>query len=295
MNKLLIFAKSPIKGKVKTRLKKDTPLTDNDILELYTAFLKDTIVAASLSKTERIYIAYYPEDSREVMLRICHRLSAIGYQQIELFPQSGDDFDERLTNAVRYISPHPALSQKGRGKRGGDNIVILGSDSPHIQPAAINKAFKFLSTPNSRPIHWMGAPRTPSFKRGAMVLGPTGEGGVYLIGVKAGRPSSGWVGSGVKRRFDFNGVFTTGNESDNLLKIARRKKLPLLILEELTDVDVKSDLITLVSNLSIMEYSSRHTKTELPRYTMNVIKELGLKVNRKGSGTREKYLSKKSI
>src|SRR3972149_380085 len=99
MNKLLIFTKSPIKGKVKTRLKKDTPLTDDDILKLYTAFLKDTIVAASLSKAQKIYIAYYPEDSRGVMYDIVFQSS------IELFPQSGSDFDDRLTNALKNISP----------------------------------------------------------------------------------------------------------------------------------------------------------------------------------------------
>ncbi|MBI3600999.1 MAG: DUF2064 domain-containing protein [Nitrospinae bacterium] len=287
MNKLLIFAKSPIKGKVKTRLKKDTTLTDDDILKLYTAFLKDTIVAASLSKAQRIYIAYYPEDSREVMIRICHHPELdSGYQQIEMFPQSGKGFDARITNAIRHISLHPPYSTpfdklRGRGKKGGDNIIILGSDSPHIQPTTINRAFGFLSNPKSR---------------GAMVLGPSGEGGVYLIGVKG-------QGSRVRRGFDFNGVFTTGNESDNLLSIARRKKLPLLILEELTDVDVKSDLITLVSNLSMIKYSSNYTNIHLPRYTLKAIKELGLCVKRKGDGstdspgggTREKYLFKREL
>ena len=139
MNKLLIFAKSPINGKVKTRLKKDTPLTDDDILKLYTAFLKDTIISASLSKAQKIYIAYYPEDSRGVMYDIVFQSSIFNLQSsIELFPQSGNDFDDRLTNALQNIH-----------NKSSDNIVILGSDSPHIQPSTINKAFKFLSTPNS--------------------------------------------------------------------------------------------------------------------------------------------------
>jgi glycosyltransferase A (GT-A) superfamily protein (DUF2064 family) len=272
VNKILIFAKSPIKGKVKTRLKKDTPLSDDDILKLYTAFLKDTIVSASLSKAKKIYIAYYPEDSKNIMLSV---KSAIRIPQstIELFPQLGNDFDKRLTNALGHIFPHPPLSPKGRGKRGGDNIVILGSDSPHIQPSTINRAFSFLSTPHSK-LQTLNS-------KGAMVLGPSGEGGVYLIGVKGSR--------GV----NFKGIFTSGNESDNLLKIARRRKMPLLILEELTDVDVKSDLITLISNLSIMEYSSHHTKIHLPRYTLSAIKKLGLAVDRKGDGTRGKFLSLK--
>ena len=276
VNKILIFAKSPIKGKVKTRLKKDTPLTDEDILKLYTAFLKDTIISASLSKAQRIYVAYYPEDSRDVMYDIVFQSSIFNLQSsIELFPQSGNDFDDRLTNALRNIH-----------NKNNDNIIILGSDSPHIQPSTINKAFKFLSTPQS-------VIRNPQY-RGAMVLGPSGEGGVYLIGLRYPSPTPSPVGGEGKREggyFNFKGVFTAGNESDNLLKIGKSKKLPLLLLEELTDVDVKSDLITLISNLSIMQYSAGYAKIHLPRYTINAIKSLGLTIGRKGSGTREKYLS----
>lgn len=280
MNKILIFAKSPIKGKVKTRLKKDTPLTDEDILKLYTAFLKDTIISASLSEAQKIYIAYYPEDSKDVMYNIIFKSSIFNFQSsIELFPQSGNDFDDRLTNALKNISPPSSPPPaRGGGKRWGNNIIILGSDSPHIQPSTIDRVFRFLSNPKSKILN----PKS----RGAMVLGPSGEGGVYLIGVRG-------QGSRVKRGFDFKGVFTAGNESDNLLKIARRNKIPLLVLEELTDVDVKSDLITLISNLSMMQYSAGNTKIHLPRFTINAIKNLGLIVGRKGSGTREKYLSKR--
>jgi hypothetical protein len=120
--------------------------------------------------------------------------------------------------------------------------------------------------------------------KGAMVLGPSGEGGVYLIGIKSAirNPQS---------AINFKGIFTSGNESDNLLKIARRKKIPLLILEELTDVDVKSDLITLISNLSMMKYSSKYARIYLPKHTIRVIKKLGLAIDRKGDGTRKKYLT----
>ena len=290
MNKILIFAKSPIKGKVKTRLKKDTPLTDEDILKLYTAFLKDTIISASLSKAQRIYVAYYPEDSRNIMLSINSTIR-IPQSAIELFPQSGNDFDDRLTNALKNISPPSSPPPaRGGGKRWGENIIILGSDSPHIQPSTINKAFRFLKSPLNPPFTKGGRGGI----RSAMVLGPSGEGGVYLIGLRYPSPTPSPVGGEGKREggyFNFKGVFTAGNESDNLLKIGKSKKLPLLLLEELTDVDVKSDLITLISNLSIMQYSAGYTKIHLPRYTINAIKSLGLTIGRKGSGTREKYLS----
>jgi glycosyltransferase A (GT-A) superfamily protein (DUF2064 family) len=197
--------------------------------------------------------------------------------KIQMFPQSGNDFDDRVTNAMKEI--HNDIR---------DNIVILGSDSPHIQPSTINRAFRFLSAPPIPPLQkggkGGGSPEGRGNLKGAMVLGPSGEGGVYLIGLRYP------VTQGFS--LDFKGVFTAGNESDNLLQIAKSKKLPLLILEELTDVDVKSDLITQISNLSIMKYSSHYTKIHLPQYTLNVIKRLGLTIKRKGNGTREKYLIK---
>ncbi|MEK6590911.1 MAG: DUF2064 domain-containing protein [Nitrospinota bacterium] len=274
MNKLLIFAKSPIKGKVKTRLKKDTPLTDDNILKLYTAFLKDTIFSASLSNVKKIYIAYYPEYSEKLMHKTIFKSTIRNLKsKIEMFPQSGNDFDARLTNALKNI--HNDIR---------DNIVIVGSDSPHIQPSTINRAFRFLSTPPIPPLQkggkGGGSPEGRGNLKGAMVLGPSGEGGIYLIGLN------------YEGNINFKGVFTAGNESDNLLQIAKSKKLPLLVLEELTDVDVKSDLITQISSLSIMKYSSHYIKIHLPQYTLDVIKRLGLTIKRKGNGTREKYLIK---
>ncbi|MEK6545352.1 MAG: DUF2064 domain-containing protein [Nitrospinota bacterium] len=294
MNKLLIFAKSPIKGKVKTRLKKDTPLTDGNILKLYTAFLKDTIISASLSNAQKVYIAYYPEDSREVMIDIIKGVKGSrgrgikGFftqtlKSIELFPQSGNDFDTRLTNALKNIH-----------NKSSDNIIILGSDSPHIQPSTINRAFRFLKYPLTSILSPLGRGGSRGQSplpfgervrvRGAMVLGPSGEGGIYLIGLK-------FVIRNPQSAISFRGVFTTGNESDNLLKIARSKKLALFILEELTDVDVKSDLITLISNLYIMKYSSKYARIYLPKHTIKVIKKLGLGIGRKGNKTREKHLT----
>lgn len=120
-----------------------------------------------------------------------------------------------------------------------------------------------------------------------MVLGPSGEGGIYLIGLRI----KGQCARSKNYYFNFKGVFTAGNESDNLLKISGRKKIPLLILEELTDVDVKADLITLISNLSMMKYSSKYARIYLPKHTIRVIKKLGLGIDRKGDGTREKYLT----
>src|SRR3989304_9770427 len=212
VNKLLIFAKSPIKGKVKTRLKKDTPLTDEDILKLYTAFLKDTIISASLSKAQRIYVAYYPEDSRNIMLSINSTIR-IPQSSIELFPQSGNDFDDRLTNALKNISPPSSPPPaRGGGKRWGENIIILGSDSPHIQPSTINKAFRFLKSPLNPPFTKGGRGGI----RSAMVLGPRGEGGVCLIGLRYPSPTPSPAGGEGKREggyFNFKGVFTAGNES----------------------------------------------------------------------------------
>lgn len=247
----MIFAKAPVKGLVKTRLKKDTNLTDEDILQLYTAFLMDAIIATYKSKADAVYIAYLSETEENSIRNLIKNCKIdIESKKLALFSQKGDDFDTRFINALKYVA-----------KENG-NIVVIGSDAPHIQPKIIDQSFEFLA------------------KRGGIVLGPSGEGGVYLIGLKS------------NFSIDFKGVFTSGIEIENLSDIAERKKLPLLLLNELLDIDVASDLITLICNLKAMKYSSKFREYHLPENTINIIEKLGLRVG-SSEGTRGRILIKK--
>ncbi|MFQ6136266.1 MAG: DUF2064 domain-containing protein [Candidatus Hydrothermarchaeales archaeon] len=248
---MLIFAKVPERGKVKTRLKKTSPLTDDDLLQLYTAFLMDTIITASNSKADAIFLSYLSSNGDASIDAIIENCRSTRSKKIVTFPQVGDNFDARFTYAVKKVS-----------ETTDGNIVVIGSDSPHLQPKVIDEAFDFLA------------------EHGGMVLGPSGEGGVYLLGLKGGSP------------IDLEGVFTYGVEIENLVKIAKEKRMPLSLLGEVTDVDVISDLVTLICNLNAMSYSSKFEEVYLPKNTIEVVENLGLRIVGSEGGIRGRKIVK---
>jgi len=253
LNCLIIFAKAPIPGKVKTRLKVDTSLSDDDLCLLYRSFLMDTIDLAMKTKADNIFLAFTPPSEKESIIRIVrdYTIEEKNYPQLNVFHQVGDTFDKRFFHAIQHVT-----------KKVEGNIAIIGSDIPHMQPRMIDKAFDFLA------------------KNAGMVLGPSTEGGVYLVGVRSGTV------------INYEGVFTKGIEIENLVKIAKNKRMPLKLLEEMTDIDVVSDLVTFLCKLNPMVYSSKFEDVYLPKNTMKVIEKLGLRIIDSKSGTRGRKIVK---
>ncbi|RMF91085.1 MAG: DUF2064 domain-containing protein [Methanobacteriota archaeon] len=243
---LLVFAKAPVKGLVKTRLKAGTPLCDREVLRLYESFLADVLAAAERTEADQIYLSYHPAGSGNVMEGFVGERGPAG---VRLFPQEGRDFDERFTKAVESVL------------RECQSVIVIGSDLPHIQPRTINRGFGFLR------------------REGGMVLGPSGEGGVYLVGVT--------------RPLDFTGVFTAGVEMDNLTGLARKRGLRLLLLEELTDIDVAGDLATFICAIQAMEYAAECGDYQLPRNTIQTVREMGLEVRAQRGGERNRRIVKR--
>jgi uncharacterized protein len=141
---LIIFAKSPIPGKVKTRL---TPLiTPTKAAELYEAFIADTISTALKLKCERITVAYSPGYAEKTFHGLCG-------QSIDYLPQKGQNLGERMKNAF-----------KRSFDKGFERTVIIGTDSPTLPLSYIRDAFDALE-------------KVP------VTIGPTFDGGYYLIGL----------------------------------------------------------------------------------------------------------------
>ncbi len=141
---LIIFAKEPIRGRVKTRLAKT--LGEESILSLYKAFIKDTLLIAKSVKAEKKILAYEsfggaPEYLNEIS------------EGFSLYEQKGCDLGERMSNAFDYAQ-----------KLGSSSTVIIGSDSPTLPAHFIEEAFEKLGKAN-------------------VVFGPSNDGGYYLIGV----------------------------------------------------------------------------------------------------------------
>jgi hypothetical protein len=141
---LIIFAKNPIPGKVKTRI---IPyITPTDAAKLYKAFISDIVSNTLKLQCEQIVIAYTPSKAEIAFHKICG-------QSINYIPQEGRNLGERIKNAFRYAF-----------NKGSKRTVIIGTDSPTLPLSYIQKAFSVLE-------------KVP------ITIGPTFDGGYYLIGL----------------------------------------------------------------------------------------------------------------
>lgn len=141
---LIIFAKEPETGRVKTRLA--GKMDDNEIIELYKDFVRRTIDIAGKVESDNKFLAYDSSGKAGFIESVKGSLS--------LLKQEGADLGERLYNAFLY--------SKGEGN---ESTIIIGADSPDMPPEFIYKGFDML-------------------EKSDIVIGPSRDGGYYLIGLK---------------------------------------------------------------------------------------------------------------
>lgn len=120
-----------------------------------------------------------------------------------------------------------------------------------------------------------------------VILGPSAEGGIYLIGIK---PSINLEG--------FEKIFKTV-ELSSFAKFAKDQSLRINILQELVDVDQESDLIGLMAWLDSVEIqltqnqlSLKNEKISIPKATLSVIRNIGLTISVDENNNRRKKLNK---
>src|SRR5262249_30799763 len=142
-NALVIVAKAPVVGQVKTRL--CPPLSAAEAAELFRCFLGDTVERACTLPGTQVCLAFAPADS-EALFR------ALLPFPLHYLPQRGDGLGERLVNIFAD------LVQQGFHK-----IVVMDSDSPTLPTAYLREAFVSLSDPSND-----------------AVFGPCRDGGCYL-------------------------------------------------------------------------------------------------------------------
>ena len=167
---LAVMTKVPQAGRVKTRLV--PPLTAEEAAELNKCFLRDTAAAISLAGSGGLRP---PTAAGALSAPGAHRApqkscgiavyTPIGaesaYNDIlpadfSLLPQRGDRFGERLYLAVEDLF-----------KCGFESVCLIDSDSPTVPAEHFAQAVELLGTCED-----------------LVVLGPSDDGGYYLIGVK---------------------------------------------------------------------------------------------------------------
>jgi len=172
---LAVMTKAPQAGRVKTRLV--PPLTPEEAAELNKCFLRDTAAAISNACCRRLVDdvgKIKPEANAphsEAATAACgvavytpvgaeSAYSDILPADFSLLPQRGDKFGERLYLALEDLF-----------KCGFESVCLIDSDSPTVAAENFAEAVELLSTSEDR-----------------VVLGPSDDGGYYLIGVKKPHP-----------------------------------------------------------------------------------------------------------
>jgi hypothetical protein len=147
---LAVMAKAPRAGKVKTRLQ--PPLSAEEAAALNVCFLRDTaenIGAVASEGGAQGLICYTPMGDEAAF-------DGLLPEGFALIAQRGDGFGERLLNAAEDI-----LSC------GFGAVCLIDSDSPTLPSSALRAAVTELARPGER-----------------AVVGPSEDGGYYLIGMK---------------------------------------------------------------------------------------------------------------
>lgn len=192
---ILLITKTPGRLPVKTRLAVD--LDETTAVELYRCFLRD--IGAKFRQLKLpLMVHHLPGsiDEQDVLTDLLGQVAG-------MYPQLGHDLGARMSEAFRR---HFA--------DGAEQLVLIGGDCPDLPPEIFNQAFSALDSHDC-------------------VLGPTRDGGYYLIGfTRAGYASV---------VFDFEdwGASTVYGETLERLQTAGKSYFEL---EQREDIDTLAEL-----------------------------------------------------
>lgn len=146
---VVIMAKAPRAGDVKTRL--CPPLSPGAAAALYRCFLLDKIEQVRALKDARPFVAYTPDEARAEFEAL-----APGFALVR---QQGADLGARLLGTLGALlaDGHPGA-------------IAIDSDTPTLPTAFLQEAVDRIADPAVD-----------------VVLGPTDDGGYYLIGMRSPR------------------------------------------------------------------------------------------------------------
>jgi hypothetical protein len=197
---LVIMAKAPKPGMVKTRLTESLP--SPAVTALYRCLLEDTLaLAASLTGVEVAVMC--PESDQDELAHL------VG-NTVQVVSQKGEGLAAGLTSAFRHFTA-----------AGRQHVIAFNSDSPHLAPSVLDSAFELLGTHD-------------------VVVGPTHDGGYYLVGAKADHPAL----------FESDPMGTK-SALDRLLTRTKALELSTGFTEPFYDIDVANDLILLARELRL--------------------------------------------
>ena len=143
------MAKAPKPGMVKTRLSPTLPSAA--VIALYRCLLEDTVALAKSVAGVNVAVMC-PEPDRD-------ELREFLADTVQIVAQQGAGLAAGLASVFRHFTVD-----------GPRQVIAFNSDSPHLPPSVLDNAFAILATHD-------------------VVIGPTHDGGYYLVGAKTAHPS----------------------------------------------------------------------------------------------------------
>jgi uncharacterized protein len=145
---LVIMAKAPKPGMVKTRLARSLPVSA--VTALYRCLLDDTLTLARSLHGVKVAVMC-PTADREDLER------TVG-NAVPVVPQVGNGLAAALCSVFAHFTG-----------TGSSRIVAFNSDTPHLPTTTLQAAFRLLEECD-------------------LVVGPTHDGGYYLVGARTSHP-----------------------------------------------------------------------------------------------------------
>jgi uncharacterized protein len=214
-----IMAKAPRAGDVKTRL--CPPLCTHEAADLYRCFLLDKIEQVRGLGGASPVIAYTPADGRAFF-----EASAPGFV---LLAQQGADLGERLANTFEALF-----------SAGHTTALLIDSDTPTLPTAFLVQALDVIATATAD-----------------VVLGPSEDGGYYLIGLRK-----------LYRELFAAMRWSTAQVLADTVQRCRALGLTVTTIPSWFDIDTPDDLARLRTSLAMApEHPARHTRRFLTERT----------------------------
>ena len=186
---LILFAKVPEPGKVKTRLAPE--LSFAEAAEVAKVLLFETLELTSKHWPGKIVLAVWPNVKDDYIQNVNEQFN------IELIAQSSGDLGAKMLNAM---------------EQAGYPCTVMGCDVPHLEGMVLEQAYERLA-------------------KGENIIGPTEDGGYYLLGLQSNRPEL-----FAKQAWGETSVLGAS------LRVARQHNFQFSELATMVDIDHYADL-----------------------------------------------------
>jgi hypothetical protein len=212
---LVIMAKAPRLGAVKTRLA--ASLSPEAVTDFYCCLLDDTLTLVRSLINVEVAIMCPKTDVNELERLAKNEASG---NEVSVVAQKGEGLAAGLTSVFAHFAPGSEKKdhQEDPPRR---RVIAFNSDSPHLPRSVLEDAFEKLAAHD-------------------MVVGPTHDGGYYLVGAKTSHPTL----------FANDGMGST-SALERLLSRARALELSVGFADSFYDIDIADDLSRLAGELRL--------------------------------------------